>query len=63
MEPISQLFELEPATSGFQMSAFEGLFGESIVGATHWTDFEWFRPVFNDWWQDHNAHCSSRRHL
>jgi hypothetical protein len=63
MELINQLFEQELATSGFQMSAFEGFFGESIVGATYWTDFEWFRPVFNDWWQDVNAHCSSRRHL
>jgi hypothetical protein len=61
MDVLCQLFDQEPETSEFQMSTFETYFGESIVGATHWTDFEWFRPEFSDWWQDVNAHCGNRR--
>jgi hypothetical protein len=61
MNVFHLLFDQEPETSEFQMSAFESLFGESIIGATHWTDFEWFRSSFSDWWKDVNAHCGTRR--
>jgi hypothetical protein len=63
MKLIHQLLDQEPAMAEFQMSAFGDLSGQPVVGATHWTDFKWFRPVFSYWWQDVNAHCTNRRHL
>jgi hypothetical protein len=45
------------------MSAFETLLNESVRGAIDWTDFEWFRPEFSDWWKDVNTHSSMRRYL
>jgi hypothetical protein len=60
---IQRLLDQEPAINEFQMSAFEDLFGQPVVDATHWTDFKWFRPVFSYWWQDVNARCTNRRHL
>jgi hypothetical protein len=47
-----------PRSTEFQISAFKDLFGQSVVGATHWTDFKWFWPGFRDWWQDVNAYCT-----
>jgi hypothetical protein len=63
MKLIHRLLDQEPAITGFQIPAFEDLFSQPLVGATHWADFKWFRPVFSYWWQDLNAHCTNRRHL